>query len=391
MNSLNQTQNLMNYGLSCDIMITSENKEVISCFYQLSYPLEIGVASFEFDETNITYIKNLRAYSLNDGSTIIKSATSEDKKQSLICFVKGYQESSCLNYNIDQNKFSAQTRYFNACKGTAVGVNVYYFKEKNEYMFICNDNSKGFKMVTFNENFEDNVVGVNNLTHVNYAYGGICYGINTFSVIYIQGMDDYAMINDCKGNDNIITSGITRISNLLGGVNNLPDEIGIINDVGEETTNESTEEKQTNANTNMNNSEEISTTYQSTIPFEPTTIITNIPTTLPEVKETTVITEVTETTIITEVKETTIITEEKEPTIITEEISNSYKSEEKPILYIVQETTSKKREEILNDLNNLIKDKESKQTYIIEGSDFTVIIKPINKYVEDSTDNIDFS
>ena len=168
----------------------------------------------------------------------------------------------------------------------------------------------------------------------------------------------------------------TRLSNLLGGVNNLPDEIGIINDVGEETTNESTEEKQTNANTNMNNSEEISTTYQSTIPFEPTTIITNIPTTLPEVKETTVITEVTETTIITEVKETTIITEvkettiiteEKEPTIITEEISNSYKSEEKPILSTVQETTSKKREEILNDLNSLIKDKESNQTYIIEG------------------------
>jgi hypothetical protein len=150
----------------------------------------------------------------------------------------------------------------------------------------------------------------------------------------------------------------------------------------------------------MNNSEEISTTYQSTIPFEPTTIITNIPTTSPEVKETTVITEVTETTIITEVKETTIITEvkettiiteEKEPTIITEEISNSDKIDEKPIPSIIQETTTKKREEILKDLNSLIKDKQANQTYIIEGSDFTVIIKPINKYVEDSTVNIDFS
>ena len=420
-NSIDAYENIMYYGLSCNIMITSEIKEVISCFYQSTNPLEIGVASFDFNEENINYINNLRAYSFNERATVIKSATSEDKKNALVCFARGYDDGVCLTYNIAQNKFSDQTKYFNKCRGSGVGLNVYFFKEKNEYMFICSDNNKGYKMVTFDEDLVANVKGEDSLTIGNYAFGGACYEINTFSIIYIQGMNDYAIINDCKGNDNIISSGITRISNLLGGENNLPDEIGIRDYIGGEETNENTEET---TNTNINNSEEILNTYHTIIPFGPTTIITNKETTIiiedkedltiiiEDKMDSTIIIEEKESTIITEKKEeSTIITEEKESTIITEEIYNNIisgklssiieneteenkkdeKKSDKSNLSIIKEITNKEREEILNDLNSLIEDKESNKTYIIEGSDFTVIIKPINKYIEDSTVNIDFS
>ena len=71
----------MNYGLNCKIMITAWNKEVISCFYQLIYPSELGVPSFEFSDTSLDPISDLKASSPNYRANIFKSATSEDKKR----------------------------------------------------------------------------------------------------------------------------------------------------------------------------------------------------------------------------------------------------------------------------------------------------------------------
>ncbi len=58
---------------------------------------------------------------------------------------------------------------------------------------------------------------------------------------------------------------------------------------------------------------------------------------------------------------------------------------------IVVYSTIKTKDEIINDLDDLIKDKDPEETYIINGNDFAVIIKPVNEYVEESTVNIDFS
>jgi len=58
---------------------------------------------------------------------------------------------------------------------------------------------------------------------------------------------------------------------------------------------------------------------------------------------------------------------------------------------LIIETTSKKREELINELDKIMEDKEVNKTYIIKGNDFSIIIKPINGNVEESTVNIDFS
>ena len=80
-NSLGNTdQAIRKYGLSCQIMITSDNKEVLSCFYQSNYPQEIGVNHFEITTTGISQINTIRQYISFDGAIVIKSMVSVDKK-----------------------------------------------------------------------------------------------------------------------------------------------------------------------------------------------------------------------------------------------------------------------------------------------------------------------
>ena len=58
---------------------------------------------------------------------------------------------------------------------------------------------------------------------------------------------------------------------------------------------------------------------------------------------------------------------------------------------VITETSTESKEEIISNIENLIKNKNPKISYVINGNDYMVIIKPINKKVAESTVNIDFS
>ena len=56
-----------------------------------------------------------------------------------------------------------------------------------------------------------------------------------------------------------------------------------------------------------------------------------------------------------------------------------------------EKNSSKSIDEILDGLDNLMKEADPEQSYIISGAGYTVLIKDIDEYVEDSTVNIDFA
>ena len=58
---------------------------------------------------------------------------------------------------------------------------------------------------------------------------------------------------------------------------------------------------------------------------------------------------------------------------------------------VITETSNLSKEEIISNTENLIRNKTPSISYVINGNDYTVIIKPINKKLENSTVNIDFS
>ena len=70
LNSQQQESEILEYGLSCEIMIKDGN-EVLTCFYQLSYPNELGVSSYLISDEAITEIHMDKIFSSNNQSSII--------------------------------------------------------------------------------------------------------------------------------------------------------------------------------------------------------------------------------------------------------------------------------------------------------------------------------
>ena len=309
LNSQGGKTEILEYGLSCEIMIKDGN-EVLTCFYQLSYPNELGVSSYLISNENITEINLDKIFSSNNQSSIIKSVVSSDKKKSLICYTQYYTYSVCLQYDIDSNTFTPEIQYFNKCKGMATGIYVYYFQSKNKYMFICHNNAKGFNVVLFDSNFHATIPNSGDgKSEPYYNYGGNCYNIYNFNIVYLSNIDDYILINDCNiGNSEVITGSINLEK--LSENNNFPTE------------------------------EDVDIFYN---------------------KE-----------------------------IISDDNQNNKPSKQHNI-NITYGTTTKTKDEIINDIDEIIKDKNPEKTYIIDGEDFTIIIKQVDTYVEESTVNIDFS
>ena len=300
-NSQGVQTGLRNYGLSCGVMIYNEN-DVITCFYQLNSPDELGVSSYYITTTRFQEVDVQKIFSPNNQASIIKSVMSPDKKKALICYNKDYTFSKCLQYDIVTNQFTSEELYFDTCKGKSIGLYVYYFQQKNEYMFICSNNAVGFNAVVFDSDFQATILNSGEgKTEPYYNYGSNCYFVYNFNVVYLSSTDKYILINDCDTGHGIKTGSI-NLEELSGESNSFPED--------------------ENVDTFDNNE------------------------------------------------------------LIVDNVNDEFNTDS---------TFEKTKEEIINNLNDIIKDKDPSQTYIIRGNDYTVIIKQVDEYIEESTVNIDFS
>ena len=378
-------------GLSCEIM-NRNGQDVLTCFYQINYPPNLGVSSFNIGETSFTKIEMEEVFSPNQQVSMIKSAVSPDKKTAFICYTRYVYEGKCLQYNIDNNAFTEETQYFSSCRNTANYMEVYYFKEKEEYMFICVDqgNQKGLNVVKFNSNFVQ-ISDVNPNT-TDYSYGGNCYQIYSINMIYISSIDDFILINDCDIGGSITSTGSINLEKLSpeNNNNNYPieedidifegKEISESTEQSEEANSESDEESssETNEESSSETNEESSSETNEESSSE-----TNEESSSETNEESGESSPETDSSSEENI-ETSEITEEKsiETTIVEKPKTNNS---------VIIDISTKSKEAIINDLDNLILDKDPEQSYVINGDDFTVIIKPVNEVVEESTVNIDFS
>ena len=335
-NSEGQQSEISKYGLSCQIMLKNED-EFLTCFYQLNHPYEFGVTSFIIEDTSIFKAIIPEVYIPNNQSSIIKAVTSPDKKKALICYTKNSDYAKCLQYDITLNQFSNERLFFNSdIRGSYLGIQVYYIKEKNEYMFVSSDDLKGFKVVYFDSNFQSNYISGEN-DNLKFNYGGNCFHINSYNIIYLSYIDDYILINDCEIEQDIFYSMSVNLEK-LSEINNIyPIQ------------------------------EDVDILYNKTI--------------------------------ITNKVETEILTQEEKKedvsdatyTILSTKLSFNFEESNNSNSSIIFETTTKSKEEIINNLDDFINDKNPEGSYVIDGDDYTVIIKPINGVVEESSVNIDFS
>ena len=369
----------MGSGLSCIIM-KYEEKEVLTCFFEITNPTSISTASFQISSNDLTLIERNYGYVANNGASIIKAVTSEDKEEALICFVIGFQNGYCLNYEIKENKFSKNIKVFEMCKGSPIGMKVYYFEDKDEYMFICNKNpngnSQGYKVVTFDDNdFDISIKGINSMTEANYNVGGKCYRTNSFSIIYLIGSRDYSIISDCQG-DTIngkesFSTGKVELSYLLGENNFEYDDNG--------------------------NEPELpilpsyTTIMKESIPISK--IESSILVSIPKIASTSIQNKIHSSIFIESslIKLKTIITTSIKKNIMSSILKSTLVNSQVEESLVIITSINKTKNEIFNDLDSLIRDKDLDKSYLITGEDYSIVIKPIDRQFEQSTVNIYFS
>ena len=75
--------NVASENVNCQLMQLTSDREVLTCFYQKEYSLEIEALSLSLDISNNNVQQELRKEKPNNGAKIIRSILSIDKKKSL--------------------------------------------------------------------------------------------------------------------------------------------------------------------------------------------------------------------------------------------------------------------------------------------------------------------
>ena len=210
--------------ISCNLMEKDGfDDEILVCFYERLQENRIDSILFEISNNNIAEIYLDKAYKTNENlKSTFKSAVSRDKKKALICH--NSNKGCCLTYDVNLNKFTDVTEYFEKCGSGFASMNVYYFQEKDEFMFACNngdDDKTKFNIVTFDSSFLASNTDI--LEEPNYSYGNPITNINTFNLLYLPTINDYAFINDYTYDDaQYYIGGVNLLK--MKVTNNLPNE-----------------------------------------------------------------------------------------------------------------------------------------------------------------------
>ena len=191
-----QNKNIKNDILNCHIMIDSNKNESIICFYIIDDDQEyFGIGKFQADggsfKRSNTKCKNHEI----DKVATIKSVLSSDSQKAFICVIFISGENNCFNYDYSNDYIEGfNLNYLNCnnniCQKNIFSLNVYYFSDKNEYIFGCSGEKNNITTCVFNNNFL-------NYEEINNIYKNENdENINSFSYIYNIDDQKYNIIID---------------------------------------------------------------------------------------------------------------------------------------------------------------------------------------------------
>ena len=175
-------------GLTCLLMMPSKTEKEMVCFYKIQEGLE--ATSFKFDnKINI----GSSAVSINSGlSGFYKSAANSDKTKALICRSDNGNGGKCIFYNIIENSFSEDIKYFKKCQNIPKGVNVYYFEETKEFVFSCG-NGMTLSIIKFDS--DGNIIGEKDFFEdTNFKFPNSGFSLCSYSIIFFPKYSQYSIL-----------------------------------------------------------------------------------------------------------------------------------------------------------------------------------------------------
>ena len=142
----------INY-VTCQIMPISSDKKLLTCFY-INENTEIGTIYFDLDNLNETREK-LPKFRQISGARILKSVLYSNDSKALICYINDNSECACLSFNIIENDWSInEYKYLYNCDFDISFFFFDFYEVPNEYILTCFSTNDKFNSVSFNSNME---------------------------------------------------------------------------------------------------------------------------------------------------------------------------------------------------------------------------------------------
>ena len=189
---------------TCQIINSDTKGNVLTCCFQTYLNNLIVINSFDI-EKNLTEIEEYYSKIPIDNINMIDSTISIDKKNIIVCYSLNNFYGYYFIYNFDKNEILINNPVVEKCISKYTTFKVSYFKEKEEYIFICdNDNNGKFTIIRIDKNF--NLINLDEITASNFNITGI-YFYNSLSLMYDKNENKYAIILDHKNStlDSLIT------------------------------------------------------------------------------------------------------------------------------------------------------------------------------------------
>jgi len=174
--------------LTC-LLISKEENEII-CFYKIL--IGLFSTSFIFDDDNNINI-GFTQICINDRlGGYYKSVANNDKTKALICYSNNGIGGNCIFYDIIENSFSKDIKYFGKCQNVPRDIHVYYFEETKEFIFSC---VYGMYLSIIKFDSDGNIIGENNfIENPNYKFLGTGYSVFSYSIIFLSKYSQYFII-----------------------------------------------------------------------------------------------------------------------------------------------------------------------------------------------------
>ena len=214
-------------GITCQVMNSNLYGKILTCFFKIMYPKELKAIAFKiYENDTIEEITDINASSnqADYEQLYIKSSVSNDQKNALICYLTQSYDGSltfCVKFNVDDFNFGEEKKYAESCGDEPNLINTYYFKEKEEFFFVCKTGTSNeeYKIVKFDKD-------LNEISFDNDEYNNepnfilnTCYDVSSFSLVYLSEYDSYVIIGDPHFTE-YEGKGIIKMSSLPDYYNN---------------------------------------------------------------------------------------------------------------------------------------------------------------------------
>ena len=143
-------------NITCQLLKNETNHNILVCFYGMKYPSKIKMVSFDVDG-DLAPINSMNlTKELNFDVSCIKSISNENGSKILVCFWLWTSAGYCIIYDFKNNTLSEPIQYATKVGSFLTHLNLYFFKQAEQYILLSKDDYNHFEAVIFDKNFEGN-------------------------------------------------------------------------------------------------------------------------------------------------------------------------------------------------------------------------------------------